>query len=115
MPSCERCWRDSRMQELTGSGPTYQELLAERGPDGCTPEQQAGPDARVCATCGRRAIHQHVTDWCMACNTKREAVACAECERHEHGTPDHNGSRACRSGSIASGGTRAHCTCDVCY
>lgn len=27
----------------------------------------------------------------------------------------HNGSPRCRSGSIASGGTRAHCTCDTCY
>ena len=71
MPSCERCWSDSRMQDITGVGPTYQELLAARGPTGCTPEQQAGPDARVCATCGRRAIHQVCTDWCMACNAQR--------------------------------------------
>jgi len=27
----------------------------------------------------------------------------------------HNGSKGCQSGSIASGGTRAHCTCDRCY
>ena len=38
---------------------------------------------------------------------------CEECRR---GTPvSHNGSARCRSGSIASGGTRAHCTCDTCY
>lgn len=47
-------------------------LADERGPTGCTPEQQAGPDARVCATCGRRTIHQICTDWCMACNAPRE-------------------------------------------
>jgi len=29
--------------------------------------------------------------------------------------PGHNGSRGCKSGSIASGGTRAHCSCDYCY
>lgn len=32
------------------------------------------------------------------------------------GTPvSHDGSRGCKSGSIASGGTRAHCTCDACF
>lgn len=31
------------------------------------------------------------------------------------GLPRHEGSRVCKSGSIASGGTRAHCTCDACY
>lgn len=29
--------------------------------------------------------------------------------------PNHDGSKACESGSIASGGPRAHCTCDTCY
>jgi len=29
--------------------------------------------------------------------------------------PSHEGSRMCKSGSIASGGTRAHCACDYCY
>ena len=29
--------------------------------------------------------------------------------------PSHNGSRGCESGSIASGGTHAHCTCDACF
>ncbi len=77
MPACERCWADSRMQDITGHGPTYQELLAERGPNGCTPEQQAGPDALVCATCGRKTIHQICTDWCMACGCKREVTPTA--------------------------------------
>jgi hypothetical protein len=27
----------------------------------------------------------------------------------------HEGWKSCKSGSIASGGTRAHCTCDYCY
>jgi len=31
------------------------------------------------------------------------------------GLPSHEGSRGCKSGSIASGGTRAHCACDYCY
>lgn len=28
--------------------------------------------------------------------------------------PTYNGSRHCKSGSIASGGIRAHCTCNIC-
>lgn len=74
MPACERCWRDSRMSDITGTGPTYHELLAERGPDGCTPEEQAGFHALVCAECKRRTIHQVCTDWCMACKAKRAAL-----------------------------------------
>lgn len=38
---------------------------------------------------------------------------CAECRQ---GSPvSHNGSPRCQSFSIAAGGHRAHCTCDVCY
>lgn len=29
--------------------------------------------------------------------------------------PSHNGSVSCQSGSIASGGKNAHCTCDTCF
>lgn len=29
--------------------------------------------------------------------------------------PSHNGSRSCESGSLASGGKNAHCTCDTCF
>jgi len=29
--------------------------------------------------------------------------------------PSHDGSEHCESGSIASGGDVAHCTCDVCF
>lgn len=29
--------------------------------------------------------------------------------------PRHNGSTRCRSGSIASGGTTSHCSCDTCF
>lgn len=39
---------------------------------------------------------------------------CAMCEDPKY-LPGHNGSRRCRSGSIASGGTRAHCTCNLCF
>jgi hypothetical protein len=48
--------------------------------------------------------------------------ACTECRgcrqhwsRSHGGGPKHNGSRMCESGSIASGGKNAHCTCDTCF
>lgn len=43
---------------------------------------------------------------------------CKQCENNKKGsgiTPTHNGSRYCQSGSIASGGKNAHCTCDLCF
>jgi len=59
MPACEKCWRDSR------SCPegTYSELVAERN---CTPEEQAGIDARQCYFCKRMTVHQHC-GICMYC------------------------------------------------
>lgn len=39
---------------------------------------------------------------------------CSQCERGGFG-PTHDGSRFCKSGSIRSGGNKAHCTCDVCF
>ncbi len=46
-----------------------------------------------------------------------KARPCKMCEavKAEGLGPSHNGSRSCRSGSIASGGDRAHCTCDACF
>ena len=38
---------------------------------------------------------------------------CDGCRR-EAG-PSHDGSKNCKSGSIASGGTKAHCSCDTCF
>jgi hypothetical protein len=29
--------------------------------------------------------------------------------------PSHNGSIRCESGSIASGGNKSHCSCDICF
>jgi len=39
---------------------------------------------------------------------------CPVCQRGGPG-PSHNGSPRCRSGSPASGGRHAHCSCDTCY
>jgi hypothetical protein len=49
----------------------------------------------------------------MVAPDPRERVeGCSQCES---GPVWHNGSKGCKSGSIASGGSRAHCTCDYCY
>lgn len=71
MPSCERCWADSRLAAFGGDDCAYRRLLQSRN---CTPEEQAGENALTCATCGRRTIHQHVRDWCMACNAQRTST-----------------------------------------
>ena len=41
-------------------------------------------------------------------------LSCKTCARGEFG-PTHNGSTRCKSGSIASGGNKKHCSCDVCF
>jgi hypothetical protein len=69
MPSCEKCWEDAHAgYPYCDVAQEYERLIKERDANGhtCTPEEQAGPDAGVCPSCGRRAIHQycHV---CMAC------------------------------------------------
>lgn len=54
-----------------------------------------------------------------AANAKARAndrvEGCPDCAPGSGNPAWHNGSRVCKSGSIASGGTRAHCTCDYCY
>jgi hypothetical protein len=63
MPSCEKCWSDSRL--AYDSVERYHELLRERN-GRCTPEEQAGPDATMCEKCQRRTRHQHC-GVCMSC------------------------------------------------
>jgi hypothetical protein len=49
---------------------------------------------------------------------KQKEEKCEYCEQIKNNGgfgPSHNGTRLCRSGSIASGGNRAHCTCDLCF
>jgi hypothetical protein len=46
----------------------------------------------------------------------KEITECKMCREIGDGFgPRHDGSPNCESGSIASGGTNAHCTCDVCF
>lgn len=43
-----------------------------------------------------------------------DAECCHSCASNSSG-PSHFGSQMCKSGSIASGGTKSHCSCDVCF
>ncbi len=42
-------------------------------------------------------------------------LGCVTCAERWDFRPSHWGSLSCQSGSIASGGTHAHCTCDACF
>ncbi len=74
MASCEKCWNDSRRAEYEGDSMAYQRLLRSRDAEGhvCTPEQQAGEDARECLTCKRMTIHQYA-GVCVLCGEKEAA------------------------------------------
>lgn len=67
---CEKCWSDAYLNTL-GTTKTqaerYGELMDERKDNPCTPEQQAGEDAKECPKCKRRTVHQIVGD-CIICN-----------------------------------------------
>ena len=67
MPGCERCWADARHQAAVSGEDQldiYHQLLNERT---CTPEQQAGEEAKWCPRCKRHTGHQ-VTGECMVCH-----------------------------------------------
>ena len=68
MSSCEKCWRDA--QGSADVAREYQRLMAERKDTPCSPEDQAGPDAAHCWTCGRRTIHQHTSEPMCGCCEK---------------------------------------------
>ena len=41
---------------------------------------------------------------------------CPTCQEYKGKMcPSHFGSKNCESGSLASGGTKSHCTCDTCF
>lgn len=66
MPSCEKCWSDAH-RDPYNVAEEYGKLMDERENNPCTPEEQAGPDAGWCSTCGRKTLHQHVKDFCTVC------------------------------------------------
>ena len=88
------------------------------------------PDGRhhllLCDVCGVPEWVTPVTEAfvCDACANARDApveavdAACPTCDEIEQRGgfgPSHDGSPRCASGSIAAGGTHAHCACDVCF
>jgi hypothetical protein len=67
MPMCEKCWSDAHSGwPYCDVAAQYSQLLDERKDNQCTPEQQAGPDARECPTCKRATVHQHC-HVCVVC------------------------------------------------
>lgn len=52
-------------------------------------------------------------DWYM--RTSDIHPDCPTCNDGESFKPTHSGSSRCKSGSIASGGNKAHCSCDTCF
>lgn len=70
MASCEKCWSDAYMMKysdpMKGQTEHYQDLIEERKDNPCTPEQQAGEDAKKCPECGGITIHQYAK-LCMSC------------------------------------------------
>lgn len=70
MSTCEKCWKDSRLEE------NYAEVLKSRAANPCTPEQQAGEHARECPWCGRMTLHQHTGEpMCRCPRSPREHMA----------------------------------------
>lgn len=61
MTSCEKCWKDAQSSNYPIA--EYCKLVEERD---CSPEEQAGPRAKVCTLCDRNTIHQ-VTNVCVIC------------------------------------------------
>lgn len=66
MSSCEKCWADAR-----SSGVGYFQLVMSRKNNPCTPEEQAGPDARKCPACGRMTLHQHTSEPMCGCEVQK--------------------------------------------
>lgn len=69
---CEKCWNDAfkKSQESHLSQPEwYSILMQQRNNNPCTPEQQAGVDAKLCPVCKKRTIHPY-TKMCMNPNCK---------------------------------------------
>ena len=74
MASCEKCWSDAYLRSRSSGKDQYEcyiELISERAHNPCTPEQQAGEDAKICPNCGRKTIHQYC-GVCMNCDYKIE-------------------------------------------
>ena len=65
MSACEKCWTDSRI------GDNYGQLVASRSAAPCTPEEQAGPEAKNCPDCYMPVLHQHTGEHMGVCEPKQ--------------------------------------------
>lgn len=70
MSACEKCWRDAHYPGADVAE-AYGRLVESRN---CSPEEQAGPEAKTCPSCSRRALHQ----WTGECMAGCASVAKAE-------------------------------------
>lgn len=70
MASCEKCWADAHLRYVCDRSKCqaehYHDLIKERKNNPCTPEQQAGRDAKICPKCRKKTIHQ-IINICMNC------------------------------------------------
>ncbi len=70
MSCCQKCWRDAHRRIDTDPegyvAKAYGELVEERKDNPCSPEEQAGEDAKYCPTCKRQSLHE-ITGECMNC------------------------------------------------
>jgi hypothetical protein len=67
MSACEKCWSDAHRGPQFSVAEEYRRLMDERSPHPCTPEQQAGPEARECPVCHRRTLHQYTREPMCGC------------------------------------------------
>lgn len=52
---------------------------------------------------------------CLGAEGRKQYEECETCRLTDDLKPSHDGSKRCESGSIASGGNKSHCTCDICF
>jgi len=59
MATCEKCWSDAHVGGDVGA--RYLELIDERKDNPCTPEEQAGEEAKTCPSCKIKSIHRYAS------------------------------------------------------
>lgn len=68
MSTCEKCWEDAQ-GPVGDAVQRYDQLVKSRT---CTPEEQAGPDAKECPECGRKTLHQYTGEAMCGCRPGRK-------------------------------------------
>ncbi len=73
MSACEKCWKDAHLYAGLSVTDEYQRLINERKDNPCTPEEQAGDDAKECPSCKRMTVHQHTDEPMCGCAPHRRS------------------------------------------